>query len=44
MKTIEMMEQRINILSQRDPVANANIIRKIRRAIRKAQAQVNQEQ
>lgn len=34
-KTIEMLEARINLLEQRDPVANANIIRKLKRNIRK---------
>lgn len=34
-KTVEMLQARINILKERDPVVNANIIRKIRREIRK---------
>lgn len=34
-KTVEMLRARINLLKQRDPVVNANIIRKIRREIRK---------
>ena len=34
-KTVEMLLARINLLKQRDPVVNANIIRKIRREIRK---------
>lgn len=34
-KTVEMLKARINLLKQRDPVVNANIIRKIRREIRK---------
>ena len=34
-KTVEMLRARINLLKQRDPVVNANIIRKIRRKIRK---------
>ena len=34
-KTVEMLWARINLLKQRDPVVNANIIRKIRREIRK---------
>ena len=34
-KTVEMLQARINLLKQRDPVVNANIIRKIRREIRK---------
>lgn len=34
-KTVEMLQARINILKERDPVTNANIIRKIQREIRK---------
>lgn len=34
-KTVEMLKARINLLKQRDPVVNVNIIRKIRREIRK---------
>ena len=34
-KTIEMLQARMNLLQQRDPVGNANIIRKIKREIRK---------
>lgn len=34
-KTVEMLQARINLLKQRNPVVNANIIRKIRREIRK---------
>ena len=34
-KTVEMLQARINLLKQRDPVVNANIIRKIQREIRK---------
>lgn len=34
-KTVEMLQARINILEQRDPVANANIVRKLQREIRK---------
>ena len=33
--TIEMLEARIRKLKQRDPVANQNIIRKLKRQIRK---------
>ena len=33
--TIEMLEARINLLEQRDAVANANIIRKLKRQIRR---------
>lgn len=31
---IEMMKARINLLQQRDPVANMNIINKLKRRIR----------
>lgn len=34
-KTVEMLQARINLLKQRNPIVNANIIRKIRREIRK---------
>lgn len=34
-KTIETLEARINLLEQRDPVANANLIRKLKREIRR---------
>ena len=34
-KTVEMLVARINLLEQRDPVANRNIINKIKREIRK---------
>lgn len=34
-KTIEMLEARINLLEQRDAVANQNIIRKLKRQIRR---------
>lgn len=33
--TVEMIEARINLLQQRDPVANYRIIRKLQREIRK---------
>ena len=33
-QTVEMLQARINILQQRDPVANANIINKLKRRIR----------
>ena len=33
--TVEMLQARINLLSQRDPVGNANIINKLKRKIRK---------
>ena len=32
--TIESLQARINLLSQRDPVGNANIINKLKRRIR----------
>lgn len=32
--TIEALQARINLLHQRDPVANANIIKKLKRRIR----------
>ena len=34
-RTIEMFEARINLLEQRDAVANANIIKKLKRQIRR---------
>ena len=34
-KTVEMIEARINLLEQRDAVANANIIKKLKRQLRK---------
>ncbi len=34
-QTIEMLEARINLLEQRDPVANAHIINKLKRKIRR---------
>lgn len=34
-RTIEQLEARINLLEQRDPVANANIIKKLKRQIRR---------
>ena len=34
-RTIEMLEARINLLEQRDAVANANIIKKLKRQIRR---------
>jgi hypothetical protein len=33
-KTVEMLKARINLLQQRDPVANSNIINKLKRRIR----------
>lgn len=33
-KTVEMLKARINLLQQRDPVGNANIINKLYRRIR----------
>ena len=32
--TIEALQARINLLSQKDPVANENIIKKLKRRIR----------
>ena len=37
-RTIEYYESRINLLMQRDPVANANIIRKLKRQLRKLES------
>ena len=34
-KTVEMLQARMNLLQQRDPVGNANIINKIKRQLRK---------
>jgi polyhydroxyalkanoate synthesis regulator phasin len=34
-RTIEMLEARINLLEQSDAVANANIIKKLKRQIRR---------
>lgn len=34
-KTIEILEARINLLEQRDPVENRNIVNKLKRQIRK---------
>ena len=34
-QTIEMIEARINLLEQRDAVTNANIIKKLKRQLRK---------
>ena len=34
-RTVEMIEARINLLQQRDPVGNYRIIRKLQREIRK---------
>lgn len=34
-RTIEQIEARINLLEQRDPVANAHIIAKLKRQIRR---------
>lgn len=39
--TVEMLEARIRKLNQRDPVANMNIIRKIRREIRKLEGRAD---
>ena len=40
-RTIEMLEARINLLEQRDPVANANIIRKLKREMRKLESKAD---
>ena len=37
-RSIESLKNRINLLSARDPVANANLIRKAKRQIRKLEA------
>lgn len=37
-KTVEMLQARINILEQRDPVANRRIIAKLNRRIRKMES------
>ena len=37
--TVESLQARINLLQQRDPVGNANIIRKLMRQLRKLEAQ-----
>ena len=34
MATIESLKARINLLQQRDPVANANIVNKLKRKVR----------
>lgn len=39
--TIESLEARINLLEQRDPVANANIIRKLKRKLRQIENKEN---
>jgi hypothetical protein len=40
-QTIESLNARINLLEQRDPVANANIIRKLKRQLRKLESEEN---
>ena len=37
-QTVESINARINLLEQRDPVANANIIRKLKRQLRKLES------
>ena len=37
-QTIEALQIRINILQQRDPVGNANIINKLKRQIRRLES------
>lgn len=38
-RSIESIEARINLLEQRDPVANANIIKKLKRQLRKLESE-----
>ena len=40
-QTVESLNARINLLEQRDPVANANIIRKLKRQLRKLESEDN---
>jgi hypothetical protein len=40
-QTVESLNARINLLEQRDPVANANIIRKLKRQLRKLESEEN---
>ena len=39
MRSIESIEARINLLEQRDPVANDNLIRKLKRQLRKLESE-----
>lgn len=38
-QTVESINARINLLEQRDPVANANIIKKLKRQLRKLESE-----
>lgn len=38
-QTVESLNARINLLEQRDPVANANIIKKLKRQLRKLESE-----
>ena len=38
-QTAESLNARINLLEQRDPVANANIIKKLKRQLRKLESE-----
>lgn len=38
-RSIESIEARINLLTQRNPVENANIIRKLKRQLRKLESE-----
>ena len=40
-QTVESLNARINLLEQRDPVANANIIRKLKRQLRRLESEDN---
>ena len=39
--TVKSIESRINLLTQRNPVENANIIRKLKRELRKLEREMN---
>jgi len=41
MQTVESIMARINLLEQRNPVENANIIRKLKRKLRKLEREDN---
>jgi len=40
-QTVESITARINLLEQRNPVENANIIRKLKRRLRKLERETN---
>ena len=40
-QTVKTLEARINLLEQRDPVSNANIIKKLKRQLRKLESEEN---